>query len=291
MSSVLADPPADGTSATGPVRLGRVDYVNVLPVYMGLEAEGSRCVIVAGVPTDLNRRLRHREIDCAPVSAIEVARSAGRYVMQPGLSISSVGPVGSSMLISRVPPRQLNGRSVALTTHSAASLAYFRILCDRLWKVTPRTVDAEPDLNRMMAHNDACVLIGNPAIGAVEAAERRGDLHIVDLGEAWFELTGLPCVFAVWAMWKDWAGAHPADVAVLREDLERGRAWGLDPVHRAELDARGAAETGLDAERMHAYFDKQDYRLEEQHQRGLRRFFLELSALGLAPSTQLEFSS
>lgn len=290
MSTALADPRPEENSTTGPVRLGRVDYVNVLPVYMGLEEEGTRCSLVPGVPTDLNARLRRREIDCAPVSAIEVARSAGRYAMLPGLSISSIGPVGSSMLVSRVPPRELNGRSVALTTHSAASLAYFRILCDRLWKVTPKTVDAEPDLRQMLTENDACVLIGNPAIRAVDVASRRDDLHVVDLGEAWHELTGLPCVFAVWAVWRDWAEAHPEDVGVLRDDLERGRAWGLDPAHREALDARGAAETGLDQARLHDYFDKQDYRLTEDHQRGLRRFFTELAALGLAPATPLEFT-
>jgi len=291
MTPTLAASHPAVTRRTAPIRLGRVDYVNVLPVYMGLDEEGTRCSIVAGVPTELNSRLRRREIDCAPVSAIEVAHARGAYAMIPGLSISSVGPVGSSMLISRRPPHDLDGASVALTTHSAASLAYFRILCARLWRITPRTVDAAPDLDAMLADHDACVLIGNPAIRAVDSAERRGDLHVVDLGEAWLELTGLPCIFAVWALWRDWAAERPADAALLREDLERGRAWGVDPAHRDALDARGAAETGLSVAQLHAYFDKQDYRLTSAHERGLRRFFDELAALDLAaPVESLEFA-
>lgn len=275
----------------GDVRLGRVDYVNVLPVYMGLDVEGTRCTLVPGVPTDLNARLRRGEIDCAPVSAVEIAHARGAYAVLAGLSISSVGPVGSSMLISKVPPHELDARSVALTTHSAASLAYFHVLCARMWHVQPATVDAPPDLDAMLAAHDACVLIGNPAIRAVAAAEARGDLHVVDIGEAWLELTGLPCVFAVWALWREWAEARPVDAAILCEDLERGRAWGGAAANRPALDERGAAETGLDVERIHAYFDKQDYRLTEAHERGLRRLFDELAGLDLAPAVpSLEFA-
>lgn len=280
--------PAPGSGATPlrPVRLGRVDYVNVLPVYLGLERNGTQCEVVAGVPTDLNRRLDARSIDCAPVSAIEVARHRGAYAVLPGLSISSVGAVGSSMVISKVPPSQLDGRSVALTTHSAASLAFFHILCARLWRVSPRTVDAEPDLDLMLQHHDAAVLIGNPALQAVHEAEQRGDLHVVDLGAAWQELTGLPAVFALWALWRDWAAQQPEAVSLLRADLERGRAWGLHPDNRAALVARAAADTGLSELELDIYFDKQDYRLSDDHVRSVLRYFAFAAELDLAPPLQ-----
>jgi chorismate dehydratase len=284
--------PAGHGAGARPVRLGRVDYINVLPVYMGLDVEGTRCELVPGVPTDLNDRLRRHDIDCAPVSAIEVASAGGRYAMLPGISISSVGAVGSSMLISKRPPAQLGGRSVALSTHSAASLAYFRILCAQLWRVSPATVDMAPDLDSMLAAHDGCVLIGNPAIVATAAARRRGDLHVTDLGEAWYELTELPCVFAVWALWADWPSANSDALRTLRDDLTRGRAWGQTAVNRAALLERAAAETGLDVPAMDAYFALQDYRLTSDHQRGLRRFFDELAALDLAVKLpQLRFVS
>lgn len=272
-----------GTVPLRPVRLGRVDYINVLPVYLGLERNGTRCEVVRGVPTELNRALDARRIDCAPVSAIEVARHSGAYAVLPGLSISSVGAVGSSMLISKVPPHRLDGRSVALTTHSAASLAFFHILCAHLWRITPRTVDAEPDLDAMLQTHDAAVLIGNPALRAVHQAERRGDLHVVDLGAAWHELTGLPAVFALWALWRDWAAEQPEAVAVLREDLERGRAWGLHPDNHAALVERGAADTGLPQADIDAYFARQDYRLGDDHVRSVLRYFALLADLDLAP--------
>ena len=274
---------SDTPAPLRPVRLGRVEYINVLPVYLGLELEGTRCELVSGVPTELNRALDQRRIDCAPVSAIEVARHDGAYAVLPGLSISSVGEVGSSMLISKVPPSALDGRSVALTTHSAASLAFFHILCARLWRVAPRTVDAEPDLDAMLRDHDAAVLIGNPALRAVHQAEQRGDLHVVDLGAAWYELTGLPAVFALWALWRDWAAQQPEAVRVLREDLSRGREWGLHPDNHDALVQRGAGDTGLPAADIDAYFAKQDYRLSDDHVRSVLRYFALLAELDLAP--------
>ncbi|HZS15197.1 MAG TPA: menaquinone biosynthesis protein [Candidatus Dormibacteraeota bacterium] len=283
MTVDLRPSPGTGAAPLRPIRLGRVDYINVLPVYLGLERHGTRCEVVRGVPTELNRALDARRIDCAPVSAIEVARHAGAYAVLPGLSISSVGAVGSSMVISKLPPEQLSGRSVALTTHSAASLAFFHILCARLWHVTPRTVDAAPDLDAMLRDHDAAVLIGNPALRAVHQAEQRGDLHVIDLGAAWQELTGLPAVFALWALWRDWAADQPDAVQVLREDLDRGRQWGLHPDNRAALVQRGVEDTQLPAEDIAAYFAKQDYRLGDEHVRSVLRYFALLAELDLAP--------
>ena len=283
---------AGGVPGTRPVRLGRVDYVNVLPVYLGLEREGTSCDIVRGVPTELNRSLDARRIDCAPVSAIELARHAGRYALLPSISISSVGAVGSSMLFSRVPPERLDGCSVALTTHSAASLGFFSVLCARRWGVRVRGVAAEPDLDAMLATHDAAVLIGNPAIRAVARARRREDVVVTDLGEAWHEMTGLPAVFAVWALWSDCVADQRDAVALLRSELERGRRWGLDPRHRAELDAAGAADLELDLATVHDYFDLQDYALTADHERSLLLYFENLAALDLAPALRtLEFAT
>jgi len=284
VSTVAAQSPATMRADAAPVRLGRVDFVNVLPVFMGLDELGTRCHLVRGVPTALNARLRARTIDCAPVSAVELAHAHGAYAMLPGLSVSSVGAVGSSLLFSRVPPERLDGASVALTTDSAASLAFFRILCARRWHITVRAVDAAPDLDAMLAAHDGCVLIGNRAIVAAEVARRRGDLVISDLGEAWLELTGLPAVFAVFALWRDWAAANPDALALLREDLQRGRDWGADPAHHRAMCRRAAAETGLGVPAMEAYLARQDYRLADEHIRSLERYFAELHALGLAPS-------
>ena len=47
------------------IRLGRISYVNMAPIFFGLEADAEE---VAGVPTELNQRLLTGEIDLAPIS-------------------------------------------------------------------------------------------------------------------------------------------------------------------------------------------------------------------------------
>ena len=55
------------------IRLGRISYVNMAPVFFRLEHDVEE---VAGVPTELNRLLIAGEIDLAPISSIEYARHA-----------------------------------------------------------------------------------------------------------------------------------------------------------------------------------------------------------------------
>ena len=52
------------------LRLGRISYVNMAPVFFRLEAEIEE---IAGVPTELNARLLAGELDVAPISSIEYA--------------------------------------------------------------------------------------------------------------------------------------------------------------------------------------------------------------------------
>ena len=95
------------------IRLGRIGYVNMAPVFFRLEAEVEE---VVGVPTELNRRLLAGEIDVAPISSIEYARNADRLRLLPRLCVSSEGAVDSIQLVSRTPLEQV--RSVAVTPES-----------------------------------------------------------------------------------------------------------------------------------------------------------------------------
>src|SRR5213075_1145597 len=86
------------------IRLGRISYVNMAPVFYRLDAEVEE---VTGVPTDLNRRLLGGEIDLAPISSIEYARHASRLRILPRLCVSSEGAVDSIQLVSKLPLEQV----------------------------------------------------------------------------------------------------------------------------------------------------------------------------------------
>ena len=82
------------------IKLGRIGYVNMAPVFYRLDAEVEE---VVGVPTELNRKLIGRELDVAPISSIEYARNAATLRLLPRLCVSSEGAVESIQLISKSP--------------------------------------------------------------------------------------------------------------------------------------------------------------------------------------------
>jgi chorismate dehydratase len=160
------------------LRLGRISYVNMAPVFFRLEAEVDE---VQGVPTELNRRLLAGEIDLAPISSIEYARHAGQLRILPRLCVGSEGAVDSIQLVSRVPLDEI--RTVAVTPESATSVVLTKVLIPDA-KHVPLGEPAE-----------ATLLIGDAALKS--AFEDPTPHH--DLGRLWLERTGLPMVFAVWA--------------------------------------------------------------------------------------------
>ena len=159
-------------------RLGRISYVNMAPVFYGLEADVEE---ISGVPTELNRMLLDGELDIAPIPSIEYARNADRLRILPRMCVSSEGAVDSIQLVTRMPFAQV--RSVAVTPESATSVVLVRILLPNA-EILPLGMEA-----------DATLLIGDAAL---HSAFEDPTPHY-DLGRLWLERTGLPMVFAVWA--------------------------------------------------------------------------------------------
>ena len=160
------------------IRLGRIGYVNMAPVFFRVEAEFEE---VVGVPTGLNQALLDGDCDLAPISSIEYARHAERLRILPRLCVSSEGAVDSIQLVSRAPLERV--RSVAVTPESATSVVLTRVLLPEAEHV-PLGEEA-----------DATLLIGDAAL---QSAFEDPTPHY-DLGRLWQERTGLPMVFAVWA--------------------------------------------------------------------------------------------
>ena len=161
------------------IRLGRISYVNMAPVFHRLEYDVEE---VTGVPTELNRMLLDGELDIAPISSIEYARHASTLRLLPRLCVSSEGAVDSIQLVTRMPLGRV--RSVAVTPESATSVVLTRVL---LPSAEIRAFDEDAD---------AKLLIGDAAL---KSAFEDPTPHY-DLGRLWLEKTGLPMVFAVWAV-------------------------------------------------------------------------------------------
>jgi chorismate dehydratase len=160
------------------IRLGRISYANMAPVFYRLVAEVDE---VTGVPTELNRLLLDGELDIAPISSIEYARNADSLRILPRICVSSEGAVDSIQLVSRTPLGRV--QSVAVTPESATSVVLTKVLLPQA-EIVPLGEEA-----------DATLLIGDAAL---KSAFEDPTPHY-DLGRLWLERTGLPMVFAVWA--------------------------------------------------------------------------------------------
>ena len=151
----------------------------------------------------------HADIGLVPIAAL--ATIPGLRIL-PGCTIASKGRVRSLLLIRRAsqPLRAL--RSVAADIASRTTLAHARILFRHWGNPDLPFLPAASDLDAMLAQADAAILIGDPALLALEERanrfERSGvELVYHDLAQEWHSLTGLPFVSAVWGAAQQRSGA------------------------------------------------------------------------------------
>jgi chorismate dehydratase len=267
-------------------RLGRISYLNVLPIYFALEnlfgENGFH--LVRGTPAELNAAMQSGEVDLGSISAMEYGRHYQDYLLLPDLSISSRGPVGSVLLFSRVPFNELEGRPVRVSAASASGAALVKVLLAKLFQVKPH-YEAGPLAKRPLAEVEAIMAIGDEALCLKQAKALPFEL---DLGEAWQELTGLPFVFGVWAVRRDFARNHPEATGTLHRLMVRSKTWGLGSL--AALSRQAAAPFGMTPEQVLAYFHQLDYALTPEHEQGLQTFFHYLYEQGeLEAEPKLEY--
>jgi chorismate dehydratase len=227
------------------IRLGRISYLNMAPVFFGLDAEVEE---VVGVPTELNRALLRNEVDVAPISSIEWARNADRLLVLPRLCVSSDGAAGSIQLVSDLPLERV--RSIAVTPESATSVVLARVLVPGADHVPL----GEPA--------DATLLIGDAALRS--AFEDPTPHH--DLGRMWQRRTGLPMVFAVWAC----ADPPPNGIGTLEEALVASIRRAREQQQRLAGDA--AERYGYPPGFLARYFERLRYDFGPREREGLEAF-------------------
>lgn len=263
------------------LNLGRIGFLNVLPIYYPLEngIVSHPFEIVAGVPSYLNGLVAKGELDISPVSSIEYARRAGRYYIVPDLSISSFGEVRSVLLLSRYPVEQLSGKKILVSTHSHTSIGLLKILCKLRYGIEPVFESGTfSDRTEQDGEPDACLTIGDEAL-------RLNRIHIyphvLDMGQAWYDWTGLPFVFAVWVVRKKAVAQKNGEIDAAVEALIASKRWGCSNMERI---CEHAARSGvLEIEAMREYYRCLQYDLNENERKGLELFYSYLHRIGELP--------
>lgn len=251
------------------IRVGAVNYLNTKPLIENLTAFAPNVDLSLEVPSKLADRLRDGELDVALIPVIEYFR-AGTYSVVPDIAIASRGTVLSVTLFSKVPWQQI--RSVALDEGSRTSAALTQILFRHRYQIRPTIQPLPMDVDPESLATDAVLLIGDRAMRACLP----GFAHSYDLGQEWFDWTGLPFVYAVWAV------REGVDLTGVDQALFRAKRYG---VSRAGIIAqREAPHLGLDAGFCRRYLSNiLSFDLGPHERAGLQRFYSLACDLDLAP--------
>ena len=273
------------------LRLGRIGYLNVLPIYHPLEAGWIEhgFTLTYGPPAELNRLIRGDGLDLSSVSSIEYARHPERYLLLPDLAIGSQGPVKSVLLLSRVPMAELKDKSLLVTAETHTSAALLRIVLERVYGVRPAFVPAPGSVRQALAAG-----ADQPAVLAIgdEALSLRYDPRFpyqLDLGEVWRDWTGLPFVFGVWVARRQAVEADPAGVSRAAEILVQAKKAGVAAIEEI-IDLTAKAKTKMTRHELRHYYTCLCYDLGPKAQEGLRKFFdclVEHQVIPKAPPLEL----
>lgn len=184
------------------LRVGHMTYLNSEVFYRHLPEES--CELVAMPPRAMAAAVDRGDLAAGPLPTAEVFRLGDAVRPLGNLGVASDGSANSVFLFSHLPVDKLNGKRIAVTTHTATSIQLLRVLFADLWNVSGH------EFVRTDESHDAALWIGDPAL------ERRSSgqyPYRYDLGRSWKGLTGLPFVFAEW---------------VIRADVPRERANQLE---------------------------------------------------------------
>ena len=265
-------------------RVCAVSYLNTSPLVWGMLHGPQQGVfdLRFTLPAECADALRSGTADVGLVPTIELARQRDLVVV-PGSGIICRGPVRSILLVSKKPMGAIE--TFAADTSSRSSVVLTQIVLARRFGIRPRVRPYPPKLDEMLELADAALIIGDPALRIDPAMEEwRGQpVHVYDMGAEWFEVAGLPMVFAVWAV-KNLV-ADPSLAAIFEESKQYGLG-SLDEI--VDVESR---RLGLDAALVRSYVTEYvHYDLGEDERRSMAVYMRYAGELGLVePGVEPQF--
>jgi chorismate dehydratase len=269
------------------LRIAAIDFLNPAPLMWDFEHPplaallAQRYQIDRMLPSECADRLADGRADIGLIPIAALAANPTLRIL-PGCTIASKRRVRSLLLVHRASRPLAALRSVAADTASRTTLAYARILFHRWGNPAVPFIPASADLDAMLDQADAAILIGDPALLALEEQanrfERTGEpLVYLDLAQQWHALTGLPFVSAVWCI----ACSSLLDERIAT-DLIESRDHGL-----ANIDAlvsEWSKKLPVSEQTIRSYLTTNiHYVLDEECTEGMRVFFRTAAELGILP--------
>jgi chorismate dehydratase len=273
-----------------PLRISAISFLNTAPLMwdfaqgvppslpqseIGNQKSEIPFEVTYTIPSLCADALRTGAADIGIIPAVTYATIPGLVIL-PNACIAAKHDVRSILLVSR--KRIEDVRTIAADTSSRTSVALTQVLCEKLWGGAREMRPMAPDVKIMLDACDAALLIGDSALH-IEPAE----FHSYDLALEWRNLTGLPFVFAVWALRlaalaETARDPHPAEV------LSRSRDRGTRPDSIETIARLWSPHLDLDEPVICDYLSRNiHYALDAENRAGLELFFRYAAELSLIP--------
>ena len=244
-----------------PLRVAAIDFLNPAPLmwdfsHPPLDAElAQRYSLHLTAPSQCAAELLAGRAD---LGLIPIAALTPELRIVPGCTIASLRQVRSIQLIVKAPLRLEDVRTVAADTASRSSVAYAQMLFRHFLGTSPDFQPAPADPIAMLAQADAALLIGDPALLALECRAdieaEAGPCTWYDIAAQWNQRTGLPWVAAVWAVRPESLGPHSRTRTQLIDDLTQSRDHGQ--AHIDDLVREWTPRIPLTPAAIHSYLTR-----------------------------------
>ncbi len=243
---------------TAQMQIGAVSYLNSRPLIEGLEGLLPSANLILDYPSRLADALADGTLDVALIPSVEYFRRPGYEVISDAC-VAARGEVLSVKLYCRVHPGDI--RTLALDEGSRTSAALTKVILAERYGVIPQTEQLRLDSTTLDSQADAVLLIGDRAMHS----PAESFVAVMDLGQFWYDWTGLPFVFAMWV------ARCEANTEGVEEALSHARDLGLANV--AEIAREEAPRLGLSESVAYNYLTKNlHYYLTSAERSGLKLF-------------------
>ena len=286
--------PATPHTSSHRLRVAAISFLNPAPLLWNFEHPPAadelrtRYDVHYTLPSLCAAQLRSGEADLGLIPIASLA-TLPEVAAVPGCTIASLHAVRSIQLVLRPGMTLESLTTVAADTASRSSAAYVRVLLQRFHANTPQFHEQPADPSAMLQASDAALLIGDPALLALERRDTLGehaDCTWIDVAAWWRERTGLPWVAAVWAVRRDALERCGITPLQLEADLTASRDAGLR--HVEDLVAEWQPRLALPANVVREYLTKSiHYALDEACLRAIDRFYELTASCGILPEYRL----
>ena len=252
----------DNSTTSRVPRIAASSYLNTAPLIWSFlygSKQGAVELFTHQAPARCAEMLASGEVDAALVPVIEYQRIADIAIV-PDVCVGSRSAVRSVVIASKLNNLKKVKR-VALDDSSRTSVALVKIIFVEFLGIEPKWQISRPDLRSMLEHNDAALIIGDPAMKIP-----RDKFRVFDLATLWHDFTGLGFVFAMWMAGTNRAGR------IQSIDFKAVRDEGL--AHLDKIAARHEKQTGLSRDEIKNYLTRNiAFQMDDGMKQGLELYF------------------